>query len=291
LIAAEHHLADELVNGFTSQRQSFYVVQYVPHVFIDGKYNQIGASSCTGAAAVYRGFVNQRLAETGGLSPVSITGSYWIQGTTLTLSAVFSKVDAGDLVDARAYLALTEDGVLSGGVTYNHVTRGGLFQNVTLTNVGDQVLVQGNVALNTAWIQANFKGVAWLQKTSGDKEIYQAAILPLDASDVADGTPAAREMRLLRVSPNPVAFGPAGGGEVTLRLAPEGEVRGAVQLDVLDSGGRVVYHMDAHQAALGPVTLAWDGRDAGGRTMESGAYWIRLTSSVGVHQGRVLVIR
>ena len=285
-------MSDALANSFTSQRQSFYVVQYVPHVFIDGKYNSIGASSCSGAAATYRDFVIQRLAETGGLSPVSIEGSYSINGTTLTMSAIFRKIDVGSTADARAYLALTENAVLSGGITYNHVTRGGLFQNVTLTNVGDYVQVQGNVTLNGTWIQENFKCLAWLQRTTGDKEIYQAATLPQGASDVASGGPVVRETRLLRVSPNPVTLGPsAGGGEVTLRLTLEGDVNERVQIDVLDLSGRVVRHLDAGQAAAGPLTLRWDGRDAGGRAVESGAYWIRLASPVGVHQGRLLVMR
>lgn len=285
-------MSDPLANGFTGQRQSFYVVQYVPHVFIDGKFNVIGASSCSDAAATYRNLVNQRLAETGGLSPVSIAGSYFINGTTLTMSAVFKKIDAGNTADARAYLALTENSVLNGSVTYNHVTRGGLFQNVTLTNVGDQVYVQGNVALSGAWIQANFRCVAWLQRTTGDKEIYQSAMLPQGTSDVAFDAVAAHDAPLLQVSPNPLALGSgAVGGEVTLRLTPRGDLGGPMQLVVLDLSGRVVSHLDAGHAADAPLTLRWDGRDLGGRAVESGAYWIRLTSPAGVHQARLLVIR
>jgi hypothetical protein len=179
LLVTEPHVGsssgDPWEIAFTSERFGFYNGGSIPDVRIDGLYSSIGAGSCSGAAATYRNLINQRLANTGGLSPVRVTGNYSSDETTISVTAVFEKVDAVALSNLQAYLEVLEDHSFYQGTEYNHVVRAGYHQAVTLTNVGDFVEVSHTWTLGTLWNLDNINCVAFLQNSSGNKEIYQAA--------------------------------------------------------------------------------------------------------------------
>jgi flagellar hook assembly protein FlgD len=99
----------------------------------------------------------------------------------------------------------------------------------------------------------------------------------------------------------------------------EGSAASGIQLllpdgSVLGAGGRIIY--STGQAALrdlgvyeltgrrvrslageaapgsgGIVVLDWDGRDDRGRALPGGVYWVRLTTTAGDRNARVVVIR
>ncbi len=291
LIVAEHHVSDTFANSYTNSRASFYGTQYIPHVIIDGENDYVGAGTCSGAASIYRGMIESRLAETGGVSPVAIDGGYIIDGTTMEVSAAFELVDPATLVNLRAHIIVLEDGLSYGGTTYDHITRAGVQTPISLVNQGDVEQVDVQIPLNPAWIPDNMQCVAFVQTTSGARDIYQAAMLPLDTSGIGDRLMAG-ETRWLSLGPNPVNL--AGGpreGAVTLRLSiSERSAQGPVRLDVLDLSGRLVQRLHEGPAAAGTMTLSWDGR-AAGRTLTSGAYWVRLQTTEGTQQDRLVVIR
>jgi hypothetical protein len=109
-------------------------------------------------------------------------------------------------------------------------------------------------------------------------ERFQSFSMTLDAPPTA-GRPPLR----LDVSPNPVAG--------TARLAWTLPAAGRVSLELLDVGGRRVAKLLDAEAAAGPQSLAWDGRDATGRAAPPGVYLARLATPGGVATTRVVRIR
>lgn len=90
----------------------------------------------------------------------------------------------------------------------------------------------------------------------------------------------------LRVSAAPNPFNPA--TVITCRL-PAQEM---VNLAVHDLAGRRVRTLlDNQVLAAGETTVAWDGRDDGGRVLASGAYVITLTTPRQREVGRVVLLR
>jgi choice-of-anchor B domain-containing protein len=78
-------------------------------------------------------------------------------------------------------------------------------------------------------------------------------------------------------APNPVRA----GLPVRLSVAAEGVVHGAV----LDARGRLV------RSLSGRGSLAWDGRDAGGRPAVAGVYFLRVRSGGAEERRKVVVLR
>jgi len=184
LVALAPHIGGQFLHSFSSQRASFYGVTGTPTIHVDGSRRQFGTTgTCSGDAANFRTLINQRLAETGGQSPVSITGVYSFDATTVSVSATFELLDPVTLVSPTAYLVIYEDGISYGGNAYHHVVRNGHSQAVTLAQVGDmatvtQVFPRGNWNIN------NVGAVAFLQRGTGtwnQKEVYQTAKLPMVA--------------------------------------------------------------------------------------------------------------
>jgi hypothetical protein len=176
IIVADHHLGDSWSIPWTNSRDGYYGVTGTPTVWFDGWQSVVGAGSCSGAASSYRTKINTRLANTGGVSPVGIEGLMNSDATTLSLTATFEKLDPVTLSNLKAYLIVTENHLFYGGNEYNHVTRAVHEQNVTLTNVGDQVVVSHDFVIG-AWNMDNVECSAWLQNNS-TREIYQSARLP-----------------------------------------------------------------------------------------------------------------
>jgi hypothetical protein len=126
---------------------------------------------------VYRDAINARIAATDGSSPVVINSSMTINAGVASVSATFKLVDPVQLSNLRGTLLLYEDDLTwccgYGGVSHwDRVTRKIYDQNVTLTNVGDEVTISTNVPIGT-WVPANLVGIAYLQSTT-TKEVIQA---------------------------------------------------------------------------------------------------------------------
>jgi hypothetical protein len=178
VIVADHHISgDPYQISWTSSRASFYGVTGTPTVWFDGWQPVVGASSCSGAAASYRTKINTRLSQTGGVSPVGIEGTMSYSPTTVTLQATFEKLDPVTLTNTQAFLMVNENNLINGATEYDHVTRAVYQQAVTLTNVGDLVVVSHDFAV-AGWNLNNLECSAWLENMT-TKEIYQAARLPL----------------------------------------------------------------------------------------------------------------
>lgn len=167
----------------TVARAQWNGVNGIPHIFIDGKYNLLGATSGDAAYGQYRERIVQRREETGGLSPVEITGSYAAAGGSIVMRASFRVVDPVALLDVRATLLVYEDSVHADGQfyfadTWNHATR--VIRDSLAAFLTPTVPLEWTVSVPSGpvWNPENLHVVAYLQRVNGDREIYQGALLP-----------------------------------------------------------------------------------------------------------------
>lgn len=101
------------------------------------------------------------------------------------------------------------------------------------------------------------------------------------ATSVPDG-PVSSPSLLITVTPNPSR----GEAVFTLHGAGQGS------LEIIDVGGRLASRTTRGESDGGSVRFVWDGRDASGREVAPGTYFVRL--STGGHteaSGRVVVVR
>jgi hypothetical protein len=182
-IPFEYHISGVFSTSETAARGSWYGVDGVPAVRIDGKYSVNGAQSCDQTSAAYRARIQERFAETGGLSPVQITGSFIPGDEAVRIRATFELVDPASLTSLHAMLILYEDEILYGGKHWQHVVRVIVDEPVALQNVGDHVLVERTIPTDPGWNPAEIHAVAFLQQTTGTRPVIQAARLPFGDFD------------------------------------------------------------------------------------------------------------
>lgn len=291
LIVAEHHIHDIFRIPWTVERSEFYPGSgYLPHVRFDGKYSEGGAVSCSSAAQEYRGWIHLRLDETGGLSPVEISGVHWIQGDSLWLSAAFRLVDPDTLQDTRAFLLVLVNNLEWHGTTYLHLTREAYDEEVLLAEIGDVVLVTAGFAIDPEWEIDTIECIAFIQRMTGDKEVYQSARLPLALGASADDMVSIRP-RVLTITPNPFVPGRQAGIALMQLATQESCGPAQVSLEMWDQNGRLVRRLLAGPAGHGTWMAAWDGRDDNGLPIGTGSYWLRLTADGRTQGARLVLIR
>ncbi|MBD3236803.1 MAG: hypothetical protein GF330_08875 [Candidatus Eisenbacteria bacterium] len=88
---------------------------------------------------------------------------------------------------------------------------------------------------------------------------------------------------LLGISPNPIVA----GGQIRFYLPHRGDAR----LSIVGANGRQVHRCRLSALRAGAHVHVWDGRDASGREVAGGVYWVRL--AVGHHEDsrKVVVLR
>jgi choice-of-anchor B domain-containing protein len=113
-----------------------------------------------------------------------------------------------------------------------------------------------------------------------DFEFYDAALTPAGADNSEALAPV---VAVSAPRPNPAGR----TASLTLSLPSPGRARVAVY----DLAGREVRALLDGMAAAGPTTLVWDGRDARGRPVSSGVYWIRALASGKAFDRKVVWVR
>ncbi|MCC7144153.1 MAG: S8 family serine peptidase [Candidatus Eisenbacteria bacterium] len=88
---------------------------------------------------------------------------------------------------------------------------------------------------------------------------------------------------LAAATPNPAAA----GSRISYDLASSG----AVQIALFDASGRRIRDLYRGFQMAGGHILRWDGRDASGREVPDGAYFVRLTTERGTDSQKLLVIK
>lgn len=182
-IPFEYHISGVFSTSETAARGSWYGVDGVPAVRIDGKHVINGAQSCDQTSAAYRARIQERLAETGGLSPVQIAGSFIPGADAVQIDATFELVDPVSLTSLHAMLILYEDEILYAGKHWQHVVRVIEDEPIALQSVGDRVAITRTIPTDPGWNPAELHAVAFLQQTTGTRPVIQAARLPFGDFD------------------------------------------------------------------------------------------------------------
>lgn len=92
--------------------------------------------------------------------------------------------------------------------------------------------------------------------------------------------------RIGGVRPNP--FNPR--TEIAFELSPVG-ASDAVRLDIFDLGGRRIANLLEGQLAPGRHSRTWTGTTDGGQAVESGVYFVRLTTVEGVRSEKLVLMK
>lgn len=97
--------------------------------------------------------------------------------------------------------------------------------------------------------------------------------------------PGSRGLRLGAPAPNPVRSGQVATMDLVI------PAHGAVQAEVHDVAGRRLTTLADREYDAGAYDLYWDGRDATGRTVPAGVYFVQLTTPFGTRTQKVQLIR
>ncbi len=173
------------------------------------------------------------------------------------------------------------------------------YWDVHLSNDGGQtwLSLEHTLVSNAAWEVHNYSlldhfaaagqvQLKFVASDTGSGSIVEAGLDDFsiagvfDVTGVEDDVPPF-QVRLDQPFPNP--FNP----KTTVRFElPEA---GFVTLGVYDASGRMVRSLLAADMPAGPHALSWNGRDALGRPVASGAYFVNLRGG-GVQQSRRVVL-
>jgi hypothetical protein len=277
VISYECHVSDVFATSETSARATWYGVSGIPHVRCDGLNPVIGAGSCGSAYNQYLARYNARMNATEGNPVVDVSGGYLVLPSTaleIQATALFEQVEPSLLSNLRATIIVYQDSVMLGNNQWDEVVRDIYDENVTLTGVGDQVLVQTTIpVVESPWSQYNWvikhlRLVAYLQNTA-TREIYQAAHLHWENAAGVGDIAAGQQIRLLYAEPNPfrpltrIGYSISSGGAIA-------------DLGVFDLSGRRVATLFKGTASEGIHEAVWMGGDDRGNPLASGVYFVRL---------------
>ncbi len=106
---------------------------------------------------------------------------------------------------------------------------------------------------------------------------------PTGAVDVDDPVAVASGLSFAGPWPNPLA----GAGTLSFSLPAAGRVT----IDAYDANGRRVARLHDGEAAAGPSTITWNGRDDVGHALPGGLYFLRLKSEAGEKTVKAVLAR
>jgi glucose/arabinose dehydrogenase len=115
--------------------------------------------------------------------------------------------------------------------------------------------------------------------SGGDGEIYRIQLRASGAGDMPDDF----RFDLGAFTPNPMRE----SGRIEVRM----EEAGPLDLEVIDAAGRSVRTLAARHIETGVHSVVWDGRNAEGRPVPSGAYFLRAAAGPGRATRSILVLR
>lgn len=268
-------------------RANWYGLSEYPYVRVDGSRVHVGIGSCTQTYVALRDLVEERLAETGGVSPVEITGGFIADPFEIHIDAAFRLVDLALLTDLHATMVVVEDSVPAWDEIFPRVARGIVYEPIELTLPGDVETVHISIPTGPDWNLHNIRALVFLQQTTGNKRIIQGALLSGVVSAVDTGLPGIAALsRIESAAPNPFRA----STEISFRLTPaaaEGEVR----LEILDAAGRRVRGRIDAARLPGAHVWSWDGLDDHTRHVQTGVYFARLRTIDGVSLRKLIRIQ
>ncbi len=258
-------------------RAAWYGLSEYPYVRVDGSRTHIGIDDCVGSYQSLRTLVEERLAETGGVSPVEITGRFLAYETEIHIEAAFRLDALTPLHDLHATMCVVEDSVLAWNEIFPRVARGIIYEPITLTLPGDVESVSVSIPTASDWNLSHIRALVFLQQTTDDKGIIQGALLRGGVSGADERRSESASLSMIAsAAPNPFRS----STEIDLYLSPA-SADGEVRLEVLDPAGRRVRGPIVIAAHPGLNVWSWDGHDDRGGRVRSGVYFARLVTTQG----------
>jgi hypothetical protein len=279
---------DPLTIPEATDRAIWYGLGEYPYVRVDGSRVHIGIADCESTYQSLRALVEARLAETGGMSPVEITGRFLPAPSELRIDATFRLLDPAQLPDLRAIVVVIEDSVSVGDEIFPRVARGIVAQEIVLSQPGDVAVVHASVIPGQDWVVENARALVFLQQYTGNKQIIQGALLPGSVAVVdTDGSETVGLQSVIEsITPNPFHE----SAEIRFHLTPAA-AKGVVGFEILDPTGRRVLGPVVAPAGPGANIWRWNGRDQVGRRVQAGVYFARLRTEDGVSLGKLIRIQ
>ena len=285
----DEHFTSELAIPEATARAQWYGMTDWPYVRVDGSRVLVGIYSCDETAQLVGDLVDARLAETGGVSPVSITGSFQADGADLTWHTTFRQLDPAGLSDLQATFVAIEDEVENPySDPFPRVTRVIRYEPVTLTGQGATAHFDITLPQDPAWQTDMLSAVVFLQQTSGDLQIIQGAVFLNSPASGVDRAPLGLAMGSWIECAAPSPF--KAMTRVVFHLT-EAAAQRPVALHVIDPLGRRVRELPVGALSPGRRSVVWDGRSNAGDPVPAGIYFLRLQTREGVAGGRVVHIR
>ena len=282
-VYVETHIFDPYSTSETQARSQRYGVLSIPDVVSDGVHQRVGADDCTSTTADYATDISARLAATGGVSPVRITGELALDGNQATVTAHYTLVDPGSYAAHQATVYVYEDSVAGTTAWWPRVVRMVRSSPLTLTTVGEVKTVSQAVDVggtNHSLLHA----VAIYEEIAGSKTVLQASTDFVRVVGVEPGPPAGTTWRLT-VGRNPVH------GVADLRFEVGTRDPGDARLVLLDASGRQVRSLLDGPVRPGSHLVTWDLNDGAGRPVPAGMYFARLLGGRAVSTCRLAVVR
>jgi hypothetical protein len=161
-----------------------------------------------------------------------------------------------------------------------------------LSLLGPPDFTVGMPPLDFAWfrftIGDQMVGPGWNGEFSfgdGESEDYLLRITPapIDAPELGLGSAGRARLEFQSVRPNPMR------DQASVRLTTDRG--GVVRLAVYDATGRKVTDLGQRAVDAGVQTFTWDGRDASGRDVGPGVYFLRATMGREAANAKVVVVR
>jgi hypothetical protein len=151
---------------------TYYGHSSVPNHFTDGILNRIGSGNYSNYVADYN---TRRVIS----APLTVTILEYTLGSTTAYVKVRVALEENLPTGHSVYIGLWEDKVVVGG-TYGTtpvrvMERDLATKSLTITGKGQSQILEHTFTVNAAWKRANLGITAWVQGSSSDREVHNAA--------------------------------------------------------------------------------------------------------------------
>ncbi|HBC47916.1 MAG TPA: hypothetical protein DEO84_01985 [candidate division Zixibacteria bacterium] len=268
---------DPFENSFSVARVGYYGFSFsdFPTAVFDGILQHVGGNHSVSLFPIYQPLYQTR-ADLKSAFSLGITGSHI--GDSLHVQVQVSKNAPIIYQNMVLHLALTESNISYSWQDQDHcsfveriMAPDEIGAPLDFTS-GDLQIFNFDFAVDTSWDMANCELAAWVQNRP-DKECLQGAKVSVTGLQGVDDDAVAlpTETKLLGNYPNP--FNPSTTIEFALSKPSD------VKLDVFNLLGQKVTTLINSRMEAGNHSVIWNGRDANGNSVASGAYFYKLNTN------------
>ena len=273
----EYHAyqGDPFENTFSLARVVYYGISGFPTAVFDGVLQSVGGNHNTSMFSTYQPLYQTRAGLKSAFS-VGITGSH--VGDSLHVQVQVTKNAPIIYQDMVLHLALTESNISFSWQDQDHLS---FVERIMAPDEigaqldfasGDLQIFNFDFEVDQSWVMANCELAAWVQNLP-DREVLQGAKVSITGLQGVDDDVVTlpTETKLVGNYPNP--FNPSTTIEFALSKPSD------VKLDVFNLLGQKITTLVNSRMEAGNHSVIWNGRDASGNSVASGAYFYKLNTN------------